>query len=156
MIVAITERVDDLVNDVDAMHGSLIVSLDPADVERGPTLGYARLLLAWPIARHEGVAVVLGEENRAGVPDPCVILVRSGRGAIGIPVQLEIRRRALPVLIRVEPISGAAVVLRRIGVGKGEPGDEEAVVAREETRTPAVAPPAEPASSPRPPPPRRS
>ena len=113
MIVAITERVSDLADDVDALHGQLVVSLDPADAERGPSLGYAQLRIANPVARHEGVAVVVGDENRPGVPDPLVILVRTGKGAVD--ATLEVRRKGLPVLVRVDAIAGSAVVLRRIG-----------------------------------------
>lgn len=133
MVIAICERLDDVLHDVDAAHAQLVVSLEPKDAGRG--FGYARLGIG-PVTRLDGVAVVVGDASMAGVPDPIVVLVRDEPG--GPPAAtLSVRRAALPLLVRADPVAGTAAVIRRLG----RPSKVEERVAPEEA--PTVPPPVE-------------
>lgn len=113
MLVTITERVSDVRADVDAAHAPLCFSLLPED--DGAGFAYARTVAVAPAGRADGVAVVLGDD--AVATDPVVIRVRenkaAGKNAAG-PSTIEIRRKALPVLLRVDPATGSAVVVSRL------------------------------------------
>ncbi len=110
MLISITERMADVRHDVGAAMAPACVSLSPAD--HGCLFAYARVVSAAPVARWEGVAVVLGDSATA--PDPVQIRIRDGKGK-GPACTLEIRRKALPVLVSVDRVAGTARVVRRIG-----------------------------------------
>lgn len=118
MVIAICNKLDEVLHEVDAAHAALVVSLEPSDAGRG--FGYARVS-AGVVTRLDGVAVVVGDASLGGVPDPITILVRDEGGA-GPRATLSVRRAALPLLVRADPVSGTAVVLRRL---KGPEAPEE-------------------------------
>lgn len=95
--IVITERLADVAHHVGAAQAATCFAL--ADEGRRH-LGHAPVVVAAPVGRREGVAVVLGEDALPGVPDPVRILVTEGRGARGMADGLlTIRRSALPVLV---------------------------------------------------------
>jgi hypothetical protein len=141
MVVTITERLADVAHDIGAAHGQIIFSLDPADAGR-PHLGHAAVRVAAPVARLEGVAVIVGDDKLSGVPDPLRILVRDASWFEPAPTcTLSIRRRALPVLLSVDPIAGSARFLRRIRVPTEAAGiaDEPVVPAGHDDPGPGTA-----------------
>lgn len=86
-----------------AHHADLIVSLDPSDAER-ETYGYAKVKVANPVARLDGVAVVVEDAALSGVPDPVRFVVRgpdTERESAPINVT-PLRRAALPVKVVVD------------------------------------------------------
>lgn len=108
MRVVIAEHVDDVVHSVEASLAAMLVVLAPEDA--GRAFGYARVRMAGPEARHEGVAVVLGDVGDA--PDPVLLRVREAKGKGTARATAEVRRRALPVICTVDRETGAVVVER--------------------------------------------
>src|SRR5689334_5079374 len=102
MLVVIAERIDDVRHDVDAAHAQHVVSLSPDDA--GRTCGYATVHVASPTARLGGVAVVAGDHGLLGTPDPVRILVRDAGGPDPVGATLVLRRVALPLLLRADPV----------------------------------------------------
>lgn len=109
-VIVITERLADVAHSVDATTAALCVTLAPDDASRRH-LGHAPVAVANPVARRDGVAVVVGEESLPGVPDPLRIVVTTGRGARGLSDGvLTVRRSTLPVLVEL----GERPTVRRI------------------------------------------
>lgn len=110
MRIVIAEHVDDVVHSVEASLAAMLVVLAPEDA--GRAFGYARVRVAGPEARHEGVAVVLGDVD--GAPDPILLRVREAKakGKGTARATAEVRRRALPVICTVDRETGAVVVER--------------------------------------------
>lgn len=110
MLVVVTERVLDVRHDVDASLSAVCFSLLPEDVGG---CGYATVVSCTPVGRRDGVAVLLGDTATA--PDPVQIRVReTGKTAKAEGSTIEIRRKALPVLLRVDRATGGVSVVRRI------------------------------------------
>lgn len=119
MIVTVTEHLADVAHDVDVAHGQVVFTLDPADGARSH-LGHALVRVAAPVARHEGIALIVGDEALLGIPDPVRILVRSAGSPDPIGPSLTLRRRALPIVLRVEVgIEARAWPLRRVAKPEG-------------------------------------
>lgn len=118
MLVTICEHLADVASEIDVAHGQIVFSLDPADARRSH-LGHAVVRVAAPVARIDGIALIVGDE--ASAPDPLQIRVRSdrGRGPRGGVGGLEVRRTALPLLLVVDPLAHRASVLRRLARPKG-------------------------------------
>lgn len=114
MMITICEHVSDVANEIDAAHGQIVFTLDPADAARAH-LGHAIVRVAAPVGRHEGVAVAVGDAAIDGVPDPVRILIRDESGP-NPSASLVIRRKALPVLVKVESGDSRAWLLRRLAV----------------------------------------
>lgn len=112
MLVVVTERVADVRHDVEAAFAPLCFSLSSDDA--GASLGYASVqVVAGGVGRWDGVAVLLGDTATA--PDPVQVRVReSGKASQAAGSTIEIRRRALPVLLRVDRATGSVSVVRRI------------------------------------------
>jgi hypothetical protein len=113
MMITITEHVADVAQELDAAHGQVVFSLDPADANRSH-LGHAIVRVAAPVARYEGLAIAVGDAAIVGVPDPVRILIRDESGPNPVGPSLVIRRKALPVLVKVETSDSRAWVLRRL------------------------------------------
>lgn len=111
MLVVVTERVEDVRHDADAAFSALCFSLLPSD--DGVACGYARVVACVPVGRWDGVAVLIGDTATA--PDPVQVRVReSGKAAKAAGSTIEVRRKALPVLLRVDRVTGGVSVVRRI------------------------------------------
>lgn len=106
MRLTICELLDDVRDDTDAVHGDWIVVLDPTETAR--SLGYARVSVADPVARRDGIAVVAPGGH---APDPVQILVAPGgpgprppHDAVvhlsELPASLVIRGRLVSVVAR--------------------------------------------------------
>jgi hypothetical protein len=115
MRIVIAETLDDVRLDVDAAHADAIFVLeDPGK----PSHGYA-MLRHGPAGRWEGVGVAWEALALASLPDPIRVCVRESGGADPTQATLCVRRVALPLLLRVDPLTGSAVVLREIRAPDG-------------------------------------
>ena len=124
MIITIAHHLDDIRDEITAVHGDHVVVLSPDVTE---SLGYAKVHTCNPSARFGGVAVVKGVRAMGGVPDPVQIVVAE-RKTCPTGAKLLVRPSQLPVIVRVDSLTGTAVVLRYVS-----PSEPQATMGEEAT-----------------------
>jgi hypothetical protein len=120
MKIIVCEHAEDVRMTIEANYADFVVSLDPAD--EGFNFGYGRCLVANPVARHEGCAVIaeIDGDEADSVPDPFRFIVRRASYPLE-PSLVQIRRRALPVVITIDSGNGkpTSVTVARLTASGG-------------------------------------
>lgn len=114
--VVVAERLSDVLHDVDATHAQVIFVREDAGKS---SHGYAQVRHGLQ-ARYGGIAVAWEAAAIDGLPDPILLLVRETTGPDPTRASLCLRRVGLPVLIKVDALTGEVWLLREILSPSGE------------------------------------